>query len=941
LVVARFEVDWQYLSREHERIAIKIKEILDKYASDQLNHFAYTVIGTFGAGKTQLLFQIFKWARDKGLLPLYFVAEDLFREVIGSEKSTYTPGSIFTLIEEKIKNLKKALSENNGHRVREILDPRGKLESDAPEIANTIVREFSKSDVENIKVVLLVDELEGQYGILQDKVMTTDRSPLRDWLENRNHLKFLAFAPAGIYELGGADRDRVIRIVLPPVEIGYVRKNLINDAGRSNACWWLSRGKARQLFKAYEVLKKKGDSIETTEAFRIIHMELDSIGQEPTKVPPAVTEAVNPSKISSLLNLCPIVGERAKRYVIDTNKLDTGELANKLVEAFNLGRDNAVLIADYFKRTVQTLSDDESIAYIQDRELPELFRLTLDHLLEYEHGSPELSGTMGEILNLYEKVLKESASLYGIIGTLWELKETTRQLPLTIEEIRNAFPFPTMNPQVKNYIPREMKRKWEGKGVPIWKWLEGDIAIFFFASERDFLDYSEKDEFLSSTISDGKGVLCLFPADESLKGTKPLLTWLEKNGKFKFLELPGLITDFLLSASGEIRGDIPQDLHLFLKNFKESKEDPLLSRKSEIYGEAISEMIRDSLPKPRTYYKGVPPDAGDVWGKTKIQDRYPVVVGLALAFENLKPEERKLLADLRELFKGGKEGKGVGDLREFLPRGGLPTLVDDLLPRYGIKKELKDSETILRLSAYWRDEEKNELIELARILPLHHFLKLHSDEDMNRLLEALWRTVRKEFDLSEIDTLITTFEEKVLPVLNKCHELEREGISNFGLSGIDFENNEVLVKAKDGFEKLVEIAKRSIDDDGDAAPILKSIVRTIMGSLSVKDNIVRTLEGLCISAKNALDKLEEAGENLKRNYWEYRKATKFAELTEEHINKLVSEYTKINGKPSLQTLENKAREAKDYLDSITNTLRLLEEMLGKIDQAFKQITEVY
>lgn len=936
MVIARYDVEWQYLSKDHEEIANKLSKMLSEYVDEELEHLAYAVIGTFGVGKTQLLFHIFKCSKDKGLLPLYFIAEDLLREVISAEKSdVITPGDIYTLIEEKVKNLKKALSEKNEDKVREILDPRGKLKSDVPEIVDVILKEFSGPNVSNVKVVLLVDELEGQYGVLQEKVQTKDRSPLRDWLESKSYLKFLAFAPAGIYELGGADRDRVKRIVLPPADIDYIRETLIENVGKSNACWWLSRGKARQLFKTCEVLKAKSFPMEANEAFRIINDELDPIGQAPTEVPPAVTSEVDPSKIPFLLNLRPIETVSAKRYVIDTNKLETGQLASKLVEAFRLNKGNAILIAEYFKKTVKALSDEDGIAYIHDKELPELFCLVFDHLLEYEHGSPELSETLGEILNLYEKIKTEQPELYGIIGRLWELKEVARQLPLSMTEIRMTFPFPTMNPIVRNHIPTEMRKKWEGNGLPVWKWMEGDISVLFFVSERDFLNYFEKDEFLSYALPDGKGVLCLFSTGEMLKEKKTLLTWLEKNGKFKFVELPHLLNDFLLSATGEIEGGIPGNLQLWLKNFKENKEDILLSRKSEIYSEAIYEIIKISLPSPKTYCEEPLPDAVAVWGKTAIANRYPMVSGIALAFEDLTREERQLLADLRELFKGGREGKGVGDLHTLLSGTGLPTLADDLLPRYGAKKELKDSEPISRLNGYWREDEKTNLIELARILSLEHFLKFHPEEDLNRLLEALWRAVREEFDFEGLESMIRVFDQDVLPVLKECRELERKVTSDFGLSGIDFEDSESLVKAKGGFEKLVDLGKSTLVDEGTAAPLLRCIAKTLVSSLNVESN-VRKVGSLANSVKRALEELTTAGENLVKNFLEYPEATKFTGITEDDVRKLVSEKLKIDGILTLQQLESRSKDSRQYLEDVSANLGTLNKKLLDLECIFKQ-----
>jgi hypothetical protein len=938
MVVARYDSDWHHLSKEHEKIDKKISEIIKDYSNESLTHLSYAIIGTFGVGKTQLLYHIHKIARQNGLLPLYFIAEDLFREAISGPNKTFTPGDIFSVVENKITRIRQALKEKKYDEILGIVDPRGKLKSDVPEVIEFMKKEYATVGSDNIKVVMLVDELEGQYGILQNKVKTMDRSPLREWLEDKNYLKFLAFAPAGIYELGGADRDRVKRIVIPPADIDYVREKLISECGRSNACWWLSRGKARQLFKACEVLKEKEPNLQADGAARIIKTELDAIGQEPTQVPPAVTNVISPSKIPYLLNLLPIEGETAKRYVINAANIDTGILADKLVEAFNLNKDNALLISGYFKRTTKALSDREGITYIEGKELQELFCLVFDHLLEYEHGSPELSDNLGEILNLYETVKKEEAVLYGTIARLWEFKETKWQLPLTIEEIRKTFPFPTMNPIVRTHIPAEVKKNWEGKGLPIWSWTENDITALFFASQRDFLNYSETDEFISTALPEGRQVLCFFATGEKLKEEKPFIAWLRKNNKLEFAELPPLLTDFLLSAAGEIQGNIPADLQSYLKMFKEDKGDVLLLRKAEIYTEAISEKV--SLPsKPEKFHKGALPDTTGVWGKGQM-DRDIAIMGIALAFTDLTAQERELLAEVRELFRSGKEDRGSGDLNPLMPRGGFISLCDDLFPRYGKKKELKDSEPIGRLKSYWRDEERESLFQLARLVPSEHFLKLHQDEDMNRLLEALWKTIRKDFQSKELSTLIQKYEKKICPALDECWKLEQDLKTNFNISGVNFEDKEKVVKAKEGFNKFLTISKEINKDTATAAPLVKSILTTFMDIIvkSVEKN-VNILESSSNSLKKSLEELNKEAENLSKNYWEYSKAAKFVGITDVQTKTIITNQKNIGGTPTLQELGTTANERKTYLEEISKNLKFLENNLKDLEKLFNQIME--
>lgn len=943
MLVADYNTKWEYLSKEHEIKDKEVQEILDYCRDDKpLKYLAYAVLGTYGVGKTQFLYHIHRCSIEREIIPLYFLAEDLFREVI-KEDRLWTSGEVYSLIENKITKIKEYLSLGDSSEVKNIIDPRGKIIRDSPEVIERVFEKFSGNVSENSKIILLVDELEGQYGNLQEIVQTKDRSPLRESLESKTHLKFLAFAPAGIYELGGADRDRVKRIVLPPADVKYVRENLIKNAGKSNASWWLSRGKARQLFKTVKVLEKLESEYfqDTAKAFRVIKGELDSIGQPPTEVPAAVTDKISPSKIPFLLKLDPITCEEGRRYIIDAEKLQTGELAERLVEAFKMSKDNAILISEYFKKTVRALSDDGWLTYIDERDLPELFCLVLDHFLEYEHGSPELSKRFGEILSLYERSKEEHAAMHGTIGTLWERREIGQGLALSVAEIRGAFPFPTMNPIVKEHVPDNMKKKWEGRDIPLWKWTEGNITILFFASARDFIAYFETDEFLTLSLPDGKGVLCLLPHGEDLKKEekKPLFKWLEESGKLKVIPLPHLLTDFLLSASGEL-DTIPGNLEENLRDFREDKEDILLSRKTEIYEKAIDDTIKDGLTKPKTIYKGSPPDADTVWGRTQIGYRTIAVNGVALAFSSLKLEERLLIADLRELFKGGREGKGIGDLRYLISgrgapgKGGHTRLPDRLLAYHAKGARIRDTECIEKLRIYWRSEEINKIEGLARILPLNNFLRLHQDEDIIRLLEALWRITRGEFDAEEekIADLSVKLQNDIIPTLKECKELERTA-GNFGSSGIDFRNYEMLVKSLPSFEKLLEILNKSRN----TSPLVKSITVLLAENMEEIDSDVRELSNSNNNAKRALEELQESAENLESNFLEYKKAIKFLVLKKKDMKSVIDEQVKMDDTLELEEIEEKARERKEYLDAMSVKLAELESKLEELEEKLSQI----
>lgn len=938
-ILADYEAEWEHLSKPHEDVEKRIETILNQYSQAPNSEFkwSYAVIGTFGAGKTQLLYHIFKKSVERGLLPLYFVAEDLFREIISKDTGqTWFPGTLNALVAEKVERARDSLTRSDVQALKEVLNPRNE---NTTKMMEELINQFS-GDQCLPRTVVLLDELEQQYGTLQDNVEAKDRSPLREWFEGKGHLKFVALAPAGIYEMGGADQTRVDRIVIPPADVSYIReKYLPQNPGKANACWWLSRGKPRHLFKAYEKLKQLDtDSLEAPAIHLLVRDELDSIGQEPSRVPPAVLEGIPANRCRLLLNLAPIEGETRRRFVIDAHNLDTGLFAEKLreaFEAFKLKREDAALIGGYFKMVTKALSDESGFSYVDLDDLPELLGLTLDLFLEYEHASPQVKGRLRELMSLYEGL--RQPNLFVSLPPLWDSRESSKQLPFSVRQIREAFPFPVMNPMVKNYVPKDIESKLEGQGLPIWKWEEGSIAVLFFASWRDFETYSRKDEFYSLVLPDSKGLLCILPV-EQVEGERTILhKWLEQNGKLKIAPAPPLLADFLFSAAGEIQSTIPGELTEILTRFQEDKTDVILSRKSRIYSEAIHDLVRTNLLIPASFCRQLPPYADSVWGNSQIGNPAIAVPGCALAFGNMNPTERVSLARLQELFKSGKEGRGAGPLHPFIvrPRAGHTSVVDDLVPRYDTRGEVRNSPAVARLKEYFGVAEK-ELSELARLLTLQDFLKLSDEENRRRLVEAFWRAVRGEFDEEGLDSLTERMEREVVPIVREASQLEAEVINHLALEGIDFDDAEDIVRAKDGLEKLLGNAKDVAQDRGSGAPLVRNLYRLLMSQLL--DNIDKDLRNLSSSlgsSKTAVSSIKGVSEDLKKNFWEHGKAAQFAEIKEEDINSLVSQETRIEGRLSLGELEEEIRARITSLEGVSESLASLERTLTKLETAIR------
>jgi hypothetical protein len=934
MILASYGADFKPLSRRHEALIDRVARLVESFSRGEPCHPTYATIGTFGAGKTQFLYWLHRKALESGLIPVLVLAEDLFAEVIRGDKQ-FTQGDVALLVKRTVDGVLQALGSQKptaeiAQVISMLIDPRG---NSAVSI-RAVVDRFGGKVTGNARPVLLVDELEGQYRTLQQRVRTPgDRSPLRELFE-APYLKFFALAPAGIYEMGGADQTRAIRLVIPPADIRYVRTNIVSNVGRANSCWWLSRGKARHLFKACAALKDAGEDLGAAEASRIIREELDQIGQPPTEVPAAVTEGLAPSKRSSLLDLAPSERNPRRCYIVDAHSLDEGKLAECVGDTFKLHSDVALLFAGYFRVTALALSDGKYSAPIPDGELSDILCLSLDHMLEYEYGNPDLVQHMGDVLALYERFRADPGAVHGSIGRLWDCRQSSSSLPLSIGEVRGAFPFPLMNPIVKGHDPQAIQRRWEGKGFPLWSWTSGAVTCWFFASARDYIQFLESDDFACAVLPEGCSALCVLPPQGTPHVEPGFAQWCRANGKLNTHELPQLLGDFLLSGAGELSGSLPGDLQAHLKAWAGEKGDVLLNRKAQIYSDALGDIVAGALPQPKLFCKDSPPDADSVWGSTQVADRVVAVISLALAWSSPTPDQKAVLAQLRDLFRSGKDERGSGDLNKLKPRPGVIGIADDLLPRYGRSKALADSNAVGRLQSYWSSGVRTELERLAHQVPLERFLKLTEDENKQRLLESLWRSARNQFVFKDrvrsLEDSIASLEGEVLPVVDLACKLEKRAKDVLGVPGIEFEDSETLVKAADGLRKLLQALKSCTGGAGSAAH--RGLLELYGSSLDLS-KAIKALRLSCEAIERAVDRLQQSGGNLEKNFWEYPRAVAYLEIAPDELAATVGKEKVIGQSCTLGSMAQTIADRAARLDEVNEALGRLEAQLGRLGDA--------
>lgn len=809
-IIADVKQDWENLSDDHERLANRIDEILYKYSNNE-GFDPYVIIGTFGAGKTQLMVHIFKESIKNGLLPIYLLAEDLFTKKAsnnGKKIIEGTPEDLKEHVNTIASKIGECFEDRDYEQMRTIINAgEGDLKSD---LLNLLQNE---EEIKNSKLVLLVDELEGQYKFLKNSIKTNDNSPLREWLDDKSYFKFLSLAPSGVYELGLADESHLVKEIIPPVDIRYIRNKYNLSAGKANALWWLSRGKTRHIIKNYEKIKDLSQSVGEYEIKEALE-KLDRIGQSPSEVP-AVSFAslTDASKIKYLINLLPIKSEKDYRGFKIEPPLSEGTLSNIFQKEFSLNPDLALKIAHYFKFTAMLLSDDNYITYLKKDEINEFMGLSLDILLENEYKSPVVEKNMPLLLNIYEKIKNSSTLLLTTLITTQiegvSYVDFDKELPFTIREIRGLFLLPMANPIIKS-IPEEVVKEVVGQGKPVCGISEN---ILFFASYRDFKQYSETDEFKDKVLSEGKYLIVLL-SDEQYREyervietptsqNEQLLKWLGVNKKLIPVKLSPFIKGFLLSLYG-YENKIPFNVQN-AKDQIRSSQDPLLQRKFEMWYNTLQELINDVVKHTPRYFfenKGKPKGIDDVWGTSQITEDDIAIAGLSTAFYQLSLADKDILILLRELFRTKQKR---GKLADVKVGRGLPTLADDLLPRKDTRRNLIDSPVIEHLKDFWRRDEKDSLEKLAMLVPLGDFKKLHFDSSYKRILEAFWRASRDDFSIERLINL----KRRINEIISKLEDIQKVGEKakkEFELN-INFdEKDENVVESLEGLKELTGLS---------------------------------------------------------------------------------------------------------------------------------------
>ena len=242
--------EWEPITEPHEAVIedyrASFTELLDNQSPDPL-----AVVGAYGSGKTQLMYQIFREAWEQNIGAVYVGDPGKLL----SEFEAASESAIEVWLEERIQEEVTRYISGSPEDVSWFPNTEPEQKAEWLDTAVTV------DDPSNIsKYAILVDEVEQHYEDFLAVVETDDDNPLRVINDEvPNTLKVWSFGMLSAYEfLGEADWRRLKELRVPPLDVAEVKRRLdVHDEtldSLANIIWWMGRGRTGLIIKLIDEL---------------------------------------------------------------------------------------------------------------------------------------------------------------------------------------------------------------------------------------------------------------------------------------------------------------------------------------------------------------------------------------------------------------------------------------------------------------------------------------------------------------------------------------------------------------------------------------------------------------------------------------------------------------------------------------------------------------
>jgi len=706
---AAIEDEWLPLSDQHKRYLEQICAYIEELSKGNTDIPRLAIVGPYGQGKTQLLFHIMKLIFKNGGVAVYTHADRIVKliETKCGPDGAILPSDLPELVREGIlADLKHLNKQDELLLVKE------------PEILNYLRKHVTDESSPKFSVIL-IDEMEQAYELLQRRVKTDDKNPIRSLLDSGKIYTILAFAPRSIYEYklgaafgeGEAERSRLDTLYLPPVSSQEIKRFLdVPDKGFANFLWWVSRGRARFLIKARQ--QSQNYSIRQQRGFQSFAEAMGNISGVPCFDLDAIIDKSGKfvSNWSEVLNLAPTVTSEDKdRALLFKVEGDFDRKAAEFFGKLGFSGTHSLSLATYFYFLLDAVSGEDGQAVIKKKDALALLRATYELTLEYTFHEKLISRLQEELDKLQgQPDLRYSLSDMMEEADVAESMKPSKVLCFDFEKLLDFFPFPLSSPQLPGAVKEDVNKWLSGlPDLPLAEDQESSTVVLFFKDFAHLKQYceNEKHSFIEKVFPEKvRTSILLLQGEVSSKDLPAITRWLQNQERLSIKKLrPSLLADFLANAlyllEPNLRQPQPQlrsQLEILRKRF-EDKNDRATTGKIFRYASALNELVcslptelAGSITSFKYERKGVAFEGE--FSRQQGTEAFPYP--FTIAFFDRDTEGLRALAQIRNLAE--RTGKPLFD---FLPeRGGYRTAVRFLptINRKGVP-EHNDSVEAVRL----------------------------------------------------------------------------------------------------------------------------------------------------------------------------------------------------------------------------------------------------
>ncbi len=744
---ASMEVNWVPLSEQHAKVWERLEGHIAQYVGGNKDVPRIALVGAYRQGKTQLLFEAMKSAAQKGAVAIYTHGDVLVRLIESSvgKEGKILPSDLPTLITRTITTDLQAVLDG---RETQIIHPDG-IE---------FIKAHTATDLNEHPRILMVDELEQAYESLQQKVETSDRNPIRSLLDARDFYAILAFAPRSIYEYrltstlgeGEAERGRFDVLNLPPVSPRQLVNFLHIDRSRANFLWWISRGRAGHVLRAYN--NSLSYQLTTEAGFLEFVQSIGPLSGVPCFDVDALfgRDGVLLPNWKDVLNLAPrAISEgidSALSFRIDSQSSARGA---KFFGGLGFAGKDALILSEYLKLMLESLSDEGSPAIIKKKDVLTLIRATYE--LVFEHTFDE------NFINIVQRKLEDLQTQGDLRFSLPDRMEESgmaesvkpaMELPFDLERIEAFFPFPMSSPQLPGITKDDVKEYLQRLGDrPLAEDQVGSVVILVFNDFNHFKTYLEnqRHDFIEKSIPESRITHIILLEGNILPNLPPPASWLQKHGRLHLSRMrPSLLSEFLFNALTLLgqsidrpRGTIWKEPQRLLEIVANDKAAVL---KVQRYLAGLSDFVDSAIvgvDEPITKFIYEKKGLGFEKDLTRMAGSIGFHYPFTLAFYTEDPQGMAALSQLRSWSE-----RSDRPLYEMLPESGGYRTAVGYLPT-SEKGIARHSESVAGV----RDSYSlvvDELKDLSLMLSKEEFTKLAEEEISRFLLEAFYESTRFE-----------------------------------------------------------------------------------------------------------------------------------------------------------------------------------------------------